>query len=495
MITQTPRDYQYSIVDQSSRKLAAAKAIITHAPTGAGKTLIIEMIVERALRKGKTVLVLSEATKVYNQLHVAMGGREINSEVDKNLFIQPGHCYTGMIQTLNRRPKMIEQFAALGDSLIILIDECHISTFCTLINKLPGALRIGLTATPFAYIHKHLPKYFYDFVEGPQVDDLIQMGHLCTYRHIARTAVDTNILELRNGDYSEESQEKAFGDNKVYAGLFNDLQNPEIPYKKCVIFVASIKAADKLHQELLDHGFAASVYHSQIQNASYELAKFTELGLTNIIVTIKSLSKGWDFKPIDLIVLMHKTVSTSLYLQEIGRASRPIPGVKDRFTCLDYGDNWKQHGLYWDERPYAELWKSLRIKQKREASGVAPMKLCDKCESLISLMARTCEFCGAEQPVTERELAQGALIDITEQYQAMVGRKISSLDPEELAAYAKLKQKAGQAIRVAKAHEVESPGWLEDFGRAMGYASGWYMHQRRLVNFEQEIKFADITLR
>ena len=50
MITQTPRDYQTNIVQRSSVKLRAAKSIITHAPTGAGKTLIIEMVVDRALR-------------------------------------------------------------------------------------------------------------------------------------------------------------------------------------------------------------------------------------------------------------------------------------------------------------------------------------------------------------------------------------------------------------------------------------------------------------
>src|SRR5690606_34554966 len=114
----------------------------------------------------------------------------------------------------------------------------------------------------------------------------------CSYQHIARTRSNMDLLEVRNGEFTEKSQDIAFNNSVVYDGLFEDLR--AYPFKKCVIFVASIKHANELSKKLNDNGFPASCYHSKTEHGRYEMAKFTELGLTNIMVTIKSLSKGWD---------------------------------------------------------------------------------------------------------------------------------------------------------------------------------------------------------
>lgn len=482
----TPRPYQVDIVNRTSRSLALNKAVILHAPTGAGKSIMIDMIVSRALSKGKTVLVLSDARKIYTQLVKECNGLEINASV-KELDIHPGKCYVGMIQTILKRPNIISQLQELYTDLILLIDECHISTSTKLIDYLPDAYRIGCTATPYGVLHKHLPIYYNDLVEGPQVDWLIHHGYLTNYRHVMRGQADTTLLQIRNGEITEKSNEMVFGAQKVYDGLFDDLR--KFPFKKAVIFVASIKHAESLHSKLVEQGFKACRYHSQVEHGDYELAKFTTLHACNILVTIKSLSKGWDFPPIDFVALMHKTLSTSVYQQEIGRGSRIFPG-KDMFTVLDYGTNWKQHGLYWDDRPYSELWK--KVKKKSDKEGASSCKCCPSCESIIPATARLCKFCDFEFPEPEQTLAQGELVDLTAEYHALVGKKTSELTPEELAKYAKLKNKRPYAIRIAKAQEQRSPGFLMSFAASMGYKRSWIDHQ----NIPNEpIDFADITLK
>jgi superfamily II DNA or RNA helicase len=482
----TPRPYQVDIVDRTSRSLAKNKAVILHAPTGAGKSIMIDMIVSRCVSKGKTVLVLSDARKIYNQLVKECNGVEINSSV-KTIQIQPGHCYVGMIQTLIKRPMIIQQLQELGCNLILLIDEAHVATSTKLIDYLPEAYRVGLTATPYGVLHKHLPTYYNDLVEGPQVDWLIQQGFLTNYRHKSRVPADTSLLEIRNGEVTERSNEIVFGAQRVYDGLFDDLK--AFPYKKCVIFVASIKQAEGLTDKLLEAGFPATRYHSQVEHGEYELAKFTSLGMANILVTIKSLSKGWDYPPIDMVVLMHKTLSTSVYQQEIGRGSRIYPG-KDMFTVLDYGSNWKQHGLYFEDRPYSELWN--KVKRKGTAEGPAACKSCVSCESIIPVSVRICKYCGYEYPEQQQEFAQGELVDLTDEYHELVGKRISELTPVELANYAKLKNKRPFAIRVAKAKEQLEQGFLMNFAANMGYKRTWIDHQ---VIPSEPIQFADITLR
>ncbi|WP_114937542.1 DEAD/DEAH box helicase [Mucilaginibacter endophyticus] len=482
----TPRQYQIDIVDRTSRSLAKNKAVILHAPTGAGKSIMIDMIVSRSIEKGKTVLVLSDARKIYTQLVKECNGTEINANV-KSMMIFPGQCYVGMIQTLIKRPMIISQLQELGKNLILLIDECHISTSTKLIDYLPEAYRIGCTATPYGIIHKHLPIYYNDLVEGPQVDWLIQQGYLTNYRHKSRVPADTSLLEIRNGEVTDKSNEIVFGAQRVYDGLFDDLR--EFPFKKCVIFVASIKQADALNERLLEAGFQSTRYHSQVEHGDYELAKFTTLDMANILVTIKSLSKGWDYPPIDMVVLMHKTLSTSVYQQEIGRGSRLYPG-KDLFTVLDYGMNWKQHGLYFEDRPYSELWK--KVKQKGETESPAVCKSCPSCESILPVSARKCKYCGYEYPEPEQILAQGEMVDLTDEYHDMVGKKISELTPVELANYAKIKNKRPFAIRVARAQEQIRHGFLMDFAANMGYKRGWIDHQ--IIPIEP-IEFMDIVLR
>lgn len=482
----TPRPYQVDIVNRTSQSLAKNKAVILHAPTGAGKSIMVDMIVTRSIDKGKTVLVLSDARKIYNQLVKECGGVEINSDV-KSIVIQPGHCYVGMIQTLIKRPMIIQQLVELGSNLILLIDECHIMTSTKLIDYLPQAYRVGLTATPYGVLHKHLPTYYNDLVEGPQVDWLIQQGYLTNYRHKSRVPADTSLLEIRNGEVTERSNEMVFGAQRVYDGLFDDLK--QFPYKKCVIFVASIKQADALTDKLVAAGFPATRYHSKVEHGEYELAKFTSLGMANILVTIKSLSKGWDYPPIDMVVLMHKTLSTSVYQQEIGRGSRIYPG-KDMFTVLDYGMNWKQHGLYFEDRPYSELW--CKVKRKGETEGPSATKCCVSCESIIPISSRICKYCGYEYPEPDQVFAQGELVDLTDEYHGLVGKRISELTPLELANYAKLKNKRPFAIRVAKAKEQVESGFLMDFAANMGYKRSWIDHQ---VIPAERIDFMDIVLR
>src|SRR5690606_16532019 len=278
--------------------------------TGGGKSFIAKTIKDRSLSKGNTVLVLSESREIFKQLKKEMGGEEISAKT-KFLTIRSGTCYVGMIQTLKRRPLIFHQLQSLGRKLIVVIDECHISISRDIIDGLPEAYIAGLTATPFGLQHKHLPELYNDLVEGPQVDYLIQNKFLCTYKHIARSSANLSLLEMRNGDYSEASQDNVFSSSVLYDGLKDDLK--VVPYKKCVIFVASIKQADALNSELKEHGFSSIAYHSKIENAAFEVAKFTELDLADIIVTIRSLSKGWDYPPVDLVVLMHKTTSPSLY--------------------------------------------------------------------------------------------------------------------------------------------------------------------------------------
>lgn len=491
------RPYQQTFVNNLAIGLRDHRRVIACAATGSGKTKMFIEVARRAVDNGRAVVIISETTKIFDQIIHEAGGVEI-ANGKKHVHIKGGELYIAMAQTLARRPLIIAQLAALEFPPLIIVDEAHIGTPSNIIRRLIEASNpyiLGFTATPDARVAKHLPELYNNCVVCCQVDDLIQQGFLCSYQHLARTKADTNILEMRNGEFTEQSQQAAFGTSAVYDGIFEDLRVQ--PFTKAMIFVASIKHAKEMNERLRAEGFASVEYHSQLENASYELAKFTDLNLANICVSVASLTKGFDCPSVDLVILNRATTSLPLYLQMIGRGSRPVWSLdgkptKTHFRVLDYGGNWERHGLYFEDREWDKMWQITKRSKKGE--GVAPVALCPSCESIITASQRICQYCGHERPLTEKELEQGELVEVTSHYNSLVGRKISELTPTELAIYAKLKKKQVFAARVAKAKEQMQRGFLPAFAAAMGYKSSWADIQLSMIG-ATPIDFADIQLR
>lgn len=483
------RPYQTNFISRIRERLFMDLAVIGCAPTGSGKSKVMAgMAIEWVSNDGKTVLIVTESTKIYDQLKEETTVIGINPESTIE-YIEPGHIYLAMCQTLIRRPALIDQFKEMGLDLLIMNDESHIGTATKLLLMFEKiCYLIGFTATPDYFAAKHLPLIYKSCIQACQVDDLIQEGFLCTYRHIARDKADLDILELRGKDYSEESNEAAFSTSEVYDGLFDDLRS--YPFKKAMVFTASIKQCEATYQQLIENGFKACRYHSgnkdyPLKNPDFELAKFTDLGLCNVCVSVSSLTKGFDFPPIDLVCLLRKTKSLPLYLQMIGRASRPVKEEdmnkypfmtepKKSFITLDYGGHWKSLGLYWDNRDWETAWQPPPTKRKKEdGGGVATVKACENCDELIKVQVRVCPECGYFYPDIEKELAQGDLIEITKSYTDLIGKLTNELSGSELAVYAKIKQKESYAIRIAMTKEIEIPGYIKEFADGMGFKRDW----------------------
>lgn len=497
--TITLRPYQQEFVANLSKAITTQQRVIACAPTGSGKTKMFITIAERATSRGRTVVIVSETRKIFDQITEEAGGTEIANGV-KHVYIQQGRLYIAMAQTLSRRPLVIEQLNSLERPPIIIVDEAHIGTPSNLLRKLidqGNPYIIGFTATPDARVAKHLPELYNECIVACQVDELIQQRFLCSYQHKARVKAGLDILEIRNGEFTEESQNAAFNNSTVYEGIFEDLR--ETPFKKAMIFVASIDHCKEMVDRLQQEGFSAIEYHSKLENADYHLAKFTTLHEANICVSVAALTKGFDFPAVDLVILNRATTSLPLYLQMIGRGSRPVKDpvtnefIKTHFLVLDYGANWERHGLYFEDRAWDKMWKQTK-KLRNEMEGVGSVTFCEKCESIIPANVRICQYCGHEKPLAEKEPEQGELVEVTKHYTNLIGRNISTLAPTELAIYAKMKKKQPFAARVARAKEQQAAGYLPAFGAAMGYKPGWADQQVRMIG-ATPVEYIDIQLR
>lgn len=464
------RPYQQKFVTDLAHSIVQHKHVIACAPTGSGKTKTFLSISQSALNKGKTVLIISETRKIFKQIAEEGGGMHIAAG-SGNFGVLPNKLYVAMAQTLVRRPFLISQFHELGSNLLIIIDEAHIGTATKLLEQLPDALRLGFTATPDYASGKHLPQLYKHCVVAAQVSDLIEMGFLTPYRHYARVSADLDKLKIKAGEFTEKSQEQAFETTKVYEGLLEDLQ--KIPYKKALIFCSSIEHCKDMVVQLEYAGYKVAEVHSQCDKSDFNLASFM-YGEVNICVSVGILTKGFDFPAIDLIAIVRATTSLPLFCQMIGRGSRLHPG-KEIFSVLDYGGNYERFGLWDADREWDKLWCSQKKKRKKEGEGVAPVKICpnEECGYLMPTSTMICPNCGHFFEPTKKEAAIGELIEITEKFNDLRGRMVSTLSPGELAVYAKMKNKKPYAIRIAQAKEQDQPGWLDNFRIAMGYKQGW----------------------
>jgi superfamily II DNA or RNA helicase len=487
-MTFTLRPYQINFISGIRNELRKHQHVLCCAATGSGKSKTFISIANSAIARGGTVLIISESRKIFKQISDEVQTEEIKAGVE-NFYIAPNKIYIAMAQTLSRRQTMINQFTAYGKKLLIINDEAHIGTATKLLEQLPDAILLGFTATPDYRVAKHLPRLYDSLVVGPQPEQLVNDGWLAPYKHFARVSADLSELIKKGGEFTEQSQEKAFESIKVFEGVEEDLRN--MRYRKCLIFTSSIKHCEALYDRLSPH-FNVVMIHSGIsdEKTTHDLAQFTD-GNILICISVGILTKGFDFPAIDLIMLNRATTSLALYLQMIGRASR-IEDDKEGFVVVDYGGNYSRHGLWDAERDWATMWNKIL---KRINGGVAPVKYCPKCEYICSVNARVCPNCSYTFPVTEQMKKDGVLIEITGEYSKLVGKRISELSPQQLAVYAKLKGKGLFATRVAKAQDRIQPNFLSVFAKYMGYKNGWLYHQQLMSRPGDRIEFTDVILK
>lgn len=491
------RPYQIDDYKNVAMAVRDHSRVIYCLATGGGKTKIAITMLRAAMAKGRTGLFITEADKIYQQLNDEIP-ESVNINASTNLaYIARGRLYLAMAQTLSRRPKLIAQFAAMGDNLLIINDEAHIGTATKLLKQLPDALLVGLTATPDMSVAKHLPTLYNHCVVGAQPDYLVAEKYLTPYKHFSHTAEGVETLKKgSNGDFTEDSQERVFDKADAQRFLLRDLR--ETPYRKAMIFCASINSAESMGRYLTDNGLNVCVQHSDYTRPSrnkgqqmLSLAYFKDLQSgVDICVSVGSMTKGFDFPPIDLIMLWRSTTSLPLYLQMCGRGSRLSDG-KYFWTCHDYGGNGKRHNTWDYLHDWATMWNAIDKKK-----GVAPIKECPECSYLMASSLRICPNCGYQMPVTDKDIAP---IDNVQTIELMVqqvlsftGRRLSELDPIQLAQWGKARTKLSHAIRVAKALETTNAGYLKKFGQALGYKQGWaYIHCPKVG---ENIPFTDLVV-
>jgi superfamily II DNA or RNA helicase len=180
---------------------------------------------------------------------------------------------------------------------LLVIDECHhcpANTYRRIIECYPGAVLLGLTATPCRGDGRGLGSIFDVIIECPQVASLIEEGYLVKTKVYAPVDPDLRGVRSQGGDYVETQ----LAERMDRPNLIGDIVTHWHRYaerRKTVCFAVNVPHAMHIRDEFAKSG--VRVEHIDGESPKYErdavLARLAR-GEIELISNCMVLTEGWD---------------------------------------------------------------------------------------------------------------------------------------------------------------------------------------------------------
>lgn len=460
------RPYQDTAVRSVFSKWETLRAVCLVAPTGAGKTVMAEMIVRVILSTQARVAffahrqeLIDQTAKRFERAFPGMVGMVMADRAP-----EPGKpIQIASVQTCLKR-----SFWPAADFLIL--DECH--------HFLPGdgekeanwtqvdahyasAKVVGLTATPARQDGKALGIYD-DLVVAAHYSELLKDGYLAACKayqppSITKNALAKDPLEAWRRYNPEKLTTFAFGRSVLF----------------CLRQVEKFKAAGIS---------AAAISYKTPKNERRYILECANEGKITVLWSDTALTEGVDVPRAKCALLARQFMHATPYLQAGGRVLRPWNNKSA--IIIDLCGSTLIHGLPTEDRTY-----SLDGKRGIERTSVAPLKNCPRCGATILAAYQECPEC--DYKFQSKELRQPKIYDI-ELREVYLG---DQTEPEKkhrewlrLLAFANLKG-WGVSWALKEYHKLfaDMPdmnviGWerkleefrqLQAFARSRGFKPGW----------------------
>lgn len=354
----TPRWYQSqanaAVWEYLGSKSGNCVAVL---PTGAGKSLLIALLIQQALEFGGRVVVLAHRKELLQQnadeirglipgVDVGIYSAGLKSREIHNAVVVAG------IQSVFRKAE------DLGRRHLVIVDEAHLISdleesmygqFLSAMKANEGLRIVGLTATPFRTGAGPIcgpERIFQRVVFEAKTAQLIAEGFLCSITNkVAEAEVNTDKVGLRGGEFVESEMQAAFDvDEKVQAACAEILDKTQDRHS-ILVFASGIHHAEQI-AELLPGSAVVTGETMPIERAE-TLRRFVA-GELRFLVNVDVLTTGFNAKCVDAIAILRATMSPGLFCQMVGRGLR-LHDSKTNCLLLDFGGNIARHGSIDDE--------------------------------------------------------------------------------------------------------------------------------------------------
>lgn len=405
-------------------------------PTGTGKSHVIADFTKEAMRR-------FPHTRVIMETHVKELIEQNARKLQEAWPLAPLGIYSaGLKQRETMQPiifggiqSSVKKFPLFGKRDLLVIDEAHLvspnndtsylqfikelqwgefdpakitseAMFKAVLNQArnfnPYLRVIGLTATPYRLglgcmtngpIFTHIA-YNLCTIEG--FNRLIAEGYLCPLiPKRTKTELDVSGVGMSKGEFAQGELQAAVDKSDVTYGALTEVVEEGYNRGCWLVFATGIEHAEHIGEMLNGaFGIPSCVIHSKRTDKENEQAlKDWKAGKYRAAVNMNALTTGVDHPAIDLIAMLRPTMSTGLWVQMLGRGTRPYPG-KENCLVLDFAGNTRRLGPINDPvipRPKGQ-----------GAPGDAPVRICPKCGTYCHTMCKVCIVCGFEFPLEDK---------------------------------------------------------------------------------------------
>jgi DNA repair protein RadD len=306
----------------------------------------------------------------------------------------------GGVQSMVKHPDWF------GRRDIVFIDEAHLlsgdseSSYQTLLGywKLanPSMKIVGMTATKYRMGMGLLTSngiftdIIYDKTNMEGFNELLAQGYMAPLiPQRTRTELDVSDVSVQQGEFVATQLQGAVDKAEVTYKALQEMVYHGKDRRSWLIFASGIEHAEHIAEQLGAFGVDCAPVHSKRPSEYNDSAiKAFKQGELRAIVNYGKLTTGFNHPQIDLIGMLRPTLSVPLWVQMLGRGTRPAEG-KTNCLVLDFARNTPRLGPINDPQI---------PKMKKGDAGEVPVKICESCGAYNHISARIC--CQCEEPFT-----------------------------------------------------------------------------------------------
>ena len=332
---------------QKLRLLRETKGLIISA-TGTGKTYLAALDVKNYNPKRFLFVAHREQIlkKSLDSFHKVLGGdKKTNYGIlSGNTKNTDAKYLFATVQTLSKAENL-NQFKR-DEFDYILIDEAHhvgSKIYGKLLDYFTPDFLLGMTATPERSDDKNIYELFdYNVPYEIRLQEALEEEMLVPFHYIGVSDYTYNgevIDDNTNLKYlvSEERVKYVMEQSKYY-GYDGDVLHG-------LVFVSRKEEADEIAKLLTKNGYPSQMLSGEDSQEQREQAiEKLKNGELTYLVTVDIFNEGIDIPFINQVIMMRKTESVIVFVQQLGRGLRKAQG-KEYLTVIDFIGNYKNNYL------------------------------------------------------------------------------------------------------------------------------------------------------
>lgn len=466
------RNYQKKLKQQIYDSWATGnKNVIATLPTGAGKTVIFSHIIAES---GNPCCAIAHRRELVGQISLALaydgvkhkiiGPESVKRELiqshvyefGRSFYDPNAYCAVAGVDTLIRREAKLANW--LPTVKLWVIDEAHHITrknkWGRAVTLFKNAHGLGVTATPTRTDCRGLggtaDGVFDELIVGVGMRELIETEFLTDYRIFA-PASDLSLQDVNisaGGEYSHKPLVNAVRKSHIIGGVIAHYKRIASG-KLGVTFVTDVQTASDIAAQFNASGVPSEMVCAKTPDRvrAEILRRFRNREILQV-VNVDLFGEGFDLPALEVVSMARPTQSFGLYVQQFGRALRPMPGKKHAII-IDHVGNVMRHGL-----PDAPRAWNLIGKKRTPATPIIPIRICPNCMAAYERINRVCPYCGHYEEPTIRnapEFVDGSLVELDEATLLKMRQKIVNVIDGESALAAHLRARGCPKIGILTA--------------------------------------------